>query len=53
MSGENSKPRSAVKVNKDVGNSPEDGKGPGADLALFAVPLPDHPEVGVLPEAVG
>ena len=33
-------------------HSPEDGKGPGADLAFLAIPLPDHPEVGVLPEAV-
>ena len=34
-----------------VGDSPEDGEGPGADLALFAIPLPDHPEVRVLAEA--
>ena len=34
-------------------DSPEDGEGPGADLALFAIPLPDHPEVRVLAQAEG
>ena len=31
----------------------EDGEGPGADLALLSIPLSDHPEVRILPEAVG
>ena len=29
----------------------EDGEGPGADLALLAVALLHHPEVGVVPQA--
>ena len=31
--------------------SPEDCEGPRANLAFFAVPLPDHPEVRVLAQA--
>ena len=36
-----------------VEDSPEDCEGPGADFALFAIPLPDHPEVRVLAQAEG
>ena len=39
--------------NGDRINSPEDGKWPGADLALLAISLSDHPQVRVLPEAAG
>ena len=40
-------------LRRDVEDSPEDCEGPGADLALFAIPLPNHPEIRVFTEAEG